>query len=536
MSNNIVDTYKTAAQSIFGAFLSAFEIPYGTVGGPGYWRLGTSFDTMTDYLLLLNQSKVPSDNDFYKAYKTRLQEQLKETDWTKRVDPYAQYLRTMMNAPSSSCAYDDFCWWGIAFSKALPESPYHKLFMDLFGQELTTVFQNTSKAIWEVVFNGNYEAVVQNTPENHPDYARFKADFLARPKYHGGSPNPWTRVQNDTPAGLKAAFDGASPTQIGVKPLFEGGLWQYDYYYNSQTGDGKFPDSCGQNGDPSEAPGAGYIGPYQLTLMSSLGLIFTTRLHSWTGEAKGGNYITAAEKVHTFLQQWFQVPQDSGYSLLWHYDNDNEKALLRERVGKYASGKEVPGYEMITSPKSKRVWCGDQGLMLAALLEFSAATGTNTTSTTASQLLRGTLDSAGPLFTGVNDGKSFQILQPYSPAVDGTDWYMHLFRFPDYWSGTGIFWRYLFQTYRSGNSDVQSIVKSSVAATDNVLTRSAEAAVAAAKPIDTSTPKNLRGPDLPWSTEPWSTQGWGNDSPLFKWFNSLAALTAAIAVMDDTEA
>lgn len=530
MSSNTVDTYKSAAQSIFGAFITAFEVPYNTEGGPGYWRLGTSFDSMTDYLLILKQSKVKSDNSFYQAYKTRLQGQLKETDWTKRVDPYAQYLRTMMSAKSSSCAYDDFCWWGIAFSKAFPGSPYHDLFIDLFGETLSGTFQQASKDIWEVVFNGDYGQLVKNTPKNHPNYGQFETDFLARHKYHGGSPNPWTRVTENKPAGLKATFDSPPPPNLNVKPLFDGGLWQYDYYM------GAFPDSCGQNGNPNDAPGSGYIGPYQLTLMNSLGLLFSTRLHSWTGEAKGGYYITAADKVNTFLQQWFQVPQDSGYNLLWHYDNNSDKALLRERVGKYASGQEVPGYEMITTPNSKRVWCGDQGLMLAALLEFSTATGESNTSTTASQLLRGTLDVAGPLFTGINDGQTFQILQPYSPPVDGTDWFKHLFRFPDYWSGTGIFWRYLFQTYRSRNTDIQSIVKSSLASADNVITRSADAAVAAAKPINPSDPNTLTGPDLPWGTEPWSTQGWGNDSPLFKWFNSLAALTAAIGILEDAEA
>lgn len=527
MSNNTIDQYKSAAQRIFKEFITAFEVPYDASGDPGYWRLGNSFDTMTDYLWLLKESKNPSDNDFYQWYKTRLHGQLKETDWTQRIDPYAQYLRHMMKPKSSSCAYDDFCWWGIAFSKALPGSPYHDLYIDLFGTSLTTTFQNQSKYIWEVVFNGNYNDLIEHAPKDYPTYSQFHDDFSARHKYHGGSPNVWTRVTENNPPGLKATFDNPPIPQLDVKPMFDGGLWQYDYYMET------FPDTCGLDGNPNHAPMSGYIGPYQLTLMNSLGLIFSSRLHLWTGEAEGGQYISAAAKVKTFLSQWFQLPQDSGYNLLWHYDNAPEKALLRERMGKYASGQKVPGYEMITDPSSKRVWCGDQGLMLAALNEFAAATGKTDTLPTVAQVVRGTLDASGPLFKDVIDGNSFEILQPYSPAADGTDWFKHLFRYPDYWSGTGVFWRYLFQACRNGNAEIQQIVGTTLSSADNVITRSADAAVAASQPISPSDPAALVGPHLPWGTRPWSTKDWGESSILFKWFNSLAALTAAIYVLED---
>lgn len=527
--SSITDTYRKAATAIFAQFRAAMEAPYNTVGDPGYWRLGTSFDSMTDYLWMLKQSTNAEDKKVYDAYKTYLGQQLQETDWTKRTDPYAQYLKNMIKPNSSSCAYDDFCWWGIAFSKSLPGSPYYTLFIDLFGQNLTTIFQNTSTAIWQLVFNGDYSKVVKHTPAEYPGYGAFETDFNERHIYHGGSPNAWERVTTDTPAGVKAAFDGSPSSQIAVKPLFEGGLWQYDYYYNPTAGNGNFPDACAQNGNPREAVNNHYIGPYQLSLMNGLGLIYSTRLHSWTGEAKGGPYITAADTINTFLYQWFQLPQQSGFNLLWQYDKDLNKAVLRERVGKYNDGTVVPGYMMAKDPNGVRVWCGDQGLMLAGLSEYQATKGVLDPLNIAAKLLNGVLDATGPLFTDVDSRESFKNLQSYSPASDGTDWYEQIFRDPDYWSGSGIFWRYVFQSYRDGNTQIQQIIKNHLAAPGNVIALSANAAVAAASPVTTEPPV-LKGPDLPWSNTPW-----GDESPLFKWFNSLATLTAAIYILESPQ-
>ena len=187
--------------------------------------------------------------------------------------------------------------------------------------------------------------------KDYPGFADnyFVNDYTNRYQFHGGSSNAWERVKNDIPAEAKGAFsnlDGAPASQMNVEPRFEGGLWQYDYYYNSKnptkepsklTGD--FPSHCAQNGNPAQAMQNHYIGPYQLTLMNGLGLIFASRMYAWSGPTKDESLRTAANSVQQFIENWINFSDHSDANkdpdaYFWQYDaSDNSKALIRERVG-----------------------------------------------------------------------------------------------------------------------------------------------------------------------------------------------------------
>ncbi len=198
----------------------------------------------------------------------------------------------------------------------------------------------------------------------------------------------------------------------------------------------------------------------------------------------------------------------------------------------------MPGYVTDDELLTNRVWCGDQGLILGGMVEYLHQLKATQEALQAlkqpqelpvweksllsllpgyiKQIVAGTLDENGPLVKPAS-GPSTGRLQPFSPASDADSWYGHLFRDPDYWSGAAIFWRYLFQTFRT-NGDVQRAVLDLLNSEDNAIYHSAETAAGPWKP---------EGPPYnPWSNEPWK------DGPVFEWFNVLATLTVAIEVME----
>ena len=550
-----IDTskYREQARIVFGKLKKAIENPNndpntgkGTTNEMSYWRMGCSFDTMTDYLLLIKDSTSKEDITLYNDYKSSLQTQLKNTtNWETRVDPYGQYLKTMIKF-CASCCYDDFAWWGIVSSKAYPKSPYYNLFLDLFGSEGVQTFQNMATQIWEVVNNGNYEAVFSTIPDDYPGFdEEFKTKFLARKTYHGGSPNVWKRITEDKPIGVKDYFDAPSGSSY-VEPRYPNGMWQYDYYWDpvnktDSYKDGTPKECCAQNGDPKNTNFR--IGPFQNTLMSGLVLVYASRLHSWQSNTIQSDYLSVAKGVKEFLDNWFTLKGVSGKTandqLLWHYDDDinGTKVLARERVGSYAPKKgaggkleemKVRGYwasdkaetdgHPIPNPDvpSNRVWTGDQGLLLGGLVAYETANGKpEEISELITNLITSTLDVDGKLFypKGASSGGSLQHLQPYEPWGS----YANLFCLRDYWSGAGVFWRYLLQTYKTSDT-VKKAVDAILSTKNNAIIQSANAAPT---------------PSWPWAegTSPLKDEV----GELFLWFSPMATLTAAIYILENSD-
>jgi len=542
------DQFRARARVVFQNFRKAFEITDKEITAKGkgfkiaYWRFGCSFDTMTDYLLLLKNSKDTADTKVYTEYANFLKQQLSNpTDWATRIDPYAQYLKAMVRF-RTSCCYDDFCWWGIASAKALEGSPYYEMFLELFGEDGTKDFQNTAKAIWEVVNAGNYSPVVETVSPSYPGYEDFKTNFEKRPEYHGGSPSAWERVITDKPVGIKDYYSGSpdAPAKIrNVEPRFPNGMWQYDYYWDPKfTGNAPLAcptpnppagtslyqygaaqeEQCGQDGNPETSSHC--IGAFQLTLMSGLVLVYASRMHSWSTKNTANDYLSTATDVKGFFYDWFTLPDVKDKTtakakednLLWNYEVGNRKFIVKERPGTYKDKSFVPGYRYGGPTDEYRVWCGDQGLVLGGLVEYEKANGTTNSNTYIEDLIAGVLDVNGKLFNpSENSSGAIQAFYPQD-----MNWGCgKLFCLRDYWSGAGVFWRYLFQTYKS-NPKVRDAVKAIIAkdGANNVIIQSAKAA--------------LEAPQTPWSSEPWGSAG-----DLFEWFNPLATLTAAIYILEN---
>ena len=148
------------------------------------------------------------------------------------------------------------------------------------------------------------------------------------------------------------------------------------------------------------------------------------------------------------MHKWFafDLDRDPDRALMYFYDDDREKAVVRERVSSFLSGEmDRPG----EGYRSDLAWTGDQGLILGGLVdrmrivpsgsaEYEALLGI------ARQILAGTMD-----YLVDTEPDKRGILLPWRPgdAPGGDD--------PDYRTGIGVFMRYLLYAYQN-NTDLKS--------------------------------------------------------------------------------
>ena len=383
-------TYLKAAKEQYD-LLKSFYYESSSITG-AYWQLGTSFDSIIDFLQIAIEVpeldiSVNDARDFLQAAATN-------------------YVH------SAGCWYDDFGWWGIAFSKAL--DPFYS---NLFGSadgSLVKEFTNKALQCWDTMKNGKGDG------------------------FHHGAPN---------------AFKYADKTYFsGVAPMFENGVWQYDIFVPRRPSDCS-PSDCNPptpidvlyTPTDTEYP-AVKLGPYQLTVVNGLYFVLGQRL------ANAGTITKVSQKeiddLWGFVYNWCYSDKLTTDQKLFNWFGTTDSGLFHERVSIYANGDAV-----YTAPgiSENEAWAGDQGLMLGALVAYEPH---NTTETKEGQdlingLTNGTLTKiVGPTKDGVD------VLMPWYPVggdAPGKDT-------GDYCSGSGVFMRYLLYGYRN-NASVQNLVK-----------------------------------------------------------------------------
>jgi hypothetical protein len=216
--------------------------------------------------------------------------------------------------------------------------------------------------------------------------------------------------------------------------------------------------------------------------MNGLYFVLALRLRaSVTGTEK------ASKDEREWLQQWFFEPTRPDHQLLW--DGDSTSVLVRERVSTYAFCKEINDWPMVRGYLPEGAWCGDQGLILGGLLDYLKL---DSSDQVAQSLPKKIMN--GVFSRMVNDQK---VVLPMTSAMNGID-------DDDYDCGSGVFWRYLLGGFRQ-NDALRRAVLSYVAADseNNAIYKSAEDACIGNSPGD----------------------------ELFKPFNALATLTAAIEIL-----
>ena len=366
-----------------------------------YWKLGNAFDSLTDYMRWWGGPDIGLAKTVYDRYIT-------------------------LTAPGptdpkpSDCWYDDYGWWGIASAKA-----YDPAYDFFFTGEYKAKFQAIAKSCWKTFNEGKPGST---TGWNYK-----------------GAPNAWTNRDNGHPDtnywDLKANW--ATPRfDKGVGSGLHG-VWQYEIFHEKRLNECSYYNPC----DPKNVP----LGPFQLTVVNALYFLLALRLYNVAQQPVKQSILDE----WGFFRAWFSNSLGVNSLLLSFGDTSVPPALLvRERVTTYA---EIDGeYPLVKQWGGKlgACWNGDQGLMIAALVEFLQAFPDPSVADTAVSILKGVLTQL----------TQNQILQPYIGGMG--DW-------EDYKSGVGTFARCLLYAYSQPNSPLKAPVDKNVDDIRGVLLASA---------------------------------------------------------------
>jgi hypothetical protein len=292
-------------------------------------------------------------------------------------------------------------------------------------------------------------------------------------RYRGG-PNVWDNRDEGSVHGYFTTPDA------WAQPRFPKGVWQYEMFKDKRP---KPPECSFINPTDPKTCVPNKLGAFQLTVMNGLYFVLALRLR-----ALGNGAEEAVKDEREFLQHWFFDPTQTDDRLLWHLADGNS-VLVRERVSTYAElNNEFP---RVQDYDPQAAWCGDQGLVLGGLLDYLQVDPSDPDA----QSLPGKIMN-GVFSELVDDQK---VVQPMTPVMQGKD-------DEDYDCGSGVFWRYLLRGFRQ-NAALRTGVLKLVAADpeNNAIYKSAAAAFNGNSPGD----------------------------ELFKDFNTLATLTAAIEILKE---
>jgi hypothetical protein len=219
--------------------------------------------------------------------------------------------------------------------------------------------------------------------------------------------------------------EGGDPFKA-LEPRFPGGVWNYNW----TAGVGNCDPTQGDKGKP--------LCGYQNTVTNLLYLILASRRYA---AYRLDDDRDAADREYEFLTQWMNAAAPD-VPLLDRYAPG--KCLMRAEASSYASGEAVDPFEY----SQEFIWTGDQGLLLAALVEQMEQVGKGSPAyqnllADFENLLAGTLDR----LTDENDNLVFW--RSPSEAASGDS--------GDYETGPAVFFRALLHAYQT-NDDLKVLL------------------------------------------------------------------------------
>jgi len=397
------------------------------------WQIGNVFDTLLEYVVRYTAPGVSADE----LVRAGLQQ------WE--------------NVQGSMCWYDDYGWWGIAFAKAFDDK-----YKDVFGTH-RGLCQALAKHCWDVMHTGKPNAPA---PYNYT--------------YEGG-PNVWANRDETGNPGYFTSSAG------WAQPRFTGGVWQYDLWVTPRP----HPPECTPNknqddlcvSDPKLKEWCP-LGPFQLTVMNGLYFVLALRLAL---KKQGTGTTDAVTAEYDFLKKWFSLKGDE--SLLQSFSGD-ASALVRERVATYDKLDGV--YPTVEGYAAADAWCGDQGLMLGALLDYLSFDPSNP------DVESQAISLAGGVLSHMVDKNG---VMPYSDGFNNHN------DPDDYSCGSGVYWRYLLRGYNQNSTLHKQVL-------DYVITEQEKNSVYV-------------------SAEQAFARVDSNDNKLFAYFNVLSVLMAALEILGE---
>lgn len=419
------------------------------------WKVANSFDTMLDYLRYLYDTNNPNAQA--------------ESAWV-----LGQAQEKWSSAQGSLCWYDDHGWWGISCGKAF-DPDYQAVFANAGSVQ---DFRELAVDRWKVMNSGKDD------------------------NCHLGGPNVWdNRCCCGGTKKPTVCFDDPNDKNNWAKPLFPGGVWQYDMFK-----EGRPQVHCDENPmNPFETQ----LGPFQNTVMNGLYFVLAQQMAAYKKSNpndplfSGLNLEAAIASEYGFLDQWFKYPDKDNGLLCVLSDNT---AMVRERAGVYA--KLADGsYPSVNGFDSEQGWAGDQGLMLGGLCLYALTQPNgNDARTYANWLAAGMSDPNGLFWDTAAD-----YIQPCTPTWLPND-------MPDYISGVGVFFRYLMQVCMLPDNPIAATVNTP--AFHTFLNRCTTVAANPNHLVRWEQYKEGDGDEQEWMT--------------FVWFNRLAILLSAVRILSKT--
>ncbi|HEX6715663.1 MAG TPA: hypothetical protein VF088_01050 [Pyrinomonadaceae bacterium] len=374
--------YSGAARAAYKSMVACF----GNEKCSDYWKLGNAFDSLTDYMRWWSGPDIALPSIVYQRYRTL-------------TDPNSLHR--------SDCWYDDYGWWGIASAKA-----YDPAYDFFFTGEYKHNFQQIAQFCWRTMNEG-------------------KPYSTSGWKYKG-APNVWTNRDNGNPD-----VNYWNKKENWATPRFDNGVgsglhgvWQYEIFREKRL------NECSPADENPSDPKHVLLGPFQLTVVNALYFLLALRLYN---VAKDQSVRQPILDEYGFLRAWFSKALGENSLLLSFGDlSVPPKLLVRERVTTYA---EIDGeYPQVKQWANQlgACWNGDQGLMIAALVEVVRMFNDPTAADNALSILKGVV-------TEMVDQN--RVLQPYIGPMG--DW-------NDYKCGVGIFARCLLYAYSQPNSPLKA--------------------------------------------------------------------------------
>jgi hypothetical protein len=372
-------SYLSRAKSLFDILKQDYQdngIPRVFRGSTNYWMAGNVFDTVLDYMLLAmaNNMITRQELDSVLAYVSKNYDRSRQSYNAN----YKYYINDNGSRRGDISNAPDSATGSMyddyAWWGIASAKAYIPAYRTIF-QNYTRQFDAIAMSCWNVVENG------------------IKVD--SRPAQFG-APNVWANCDQQKFA--------------AVEPRITGGVWQCD------INDKNNPL------DPNTS-----LGPFQDTVENGLYLVLALRMNNAL------NTSAQIDREYKFLTTWCFDNKIDAYQRLFYYFPNNSGGLVLERVSTYKNGQAVQPqwwHELKTS------WCGDQGMMLGAMVDFRKNNPD---------------ESAGRLIEGIMQGvpgkmQLNSILMPWYPLtnnpLEGTDK-------ADYASGVGVYMRYLLYAYKN---------------------------------------------------------------------------------------
>jgi hypothetical protein len=409
---------KDAATQLFNQ-----EVHKRWAGAQNVWRTAWALDTILDYLRVCGVDGSAMGDDALHA----------------------------LNPTYKGNWWDDFGWIGIAALRAAEQQAFPKQ-----GTAFLKIAINAWAYMHGEGWSRSSKAVYPFQDDALPGWSAFAKNHST----NFGAPRVWERIRK--------TWIGVTDEQVDqCEPRFSpGGIWNSPYTDDSQP-----------HLSPEYGGWDAYLNPIQNTVTNGVYTVLSLRIYqAWKSGIHAEVFAEStldpdaclsawAQQIHWFNQWVFNAPAEQ--SLLYNLSNGG---VIRERVSTFHT--HAGKFYWDAAYRKDLAWTGDQGLLMGALREGSAAGYLNPRPPVLGEYLKiltGTY-SFGLAQRTYGHVKGISLLPWMIIGYNGIPGSFPQGDDPDYQTGVGVFMRYLLQLYQAEPRQLQPFVANITASAKQLAT------------------------------------------------------------------